>query len=243
MKTIVFSDIHSNLEALQEAFRIAEETGPFALKLCLGDTVGYGPYPSECLDLLRKDHFQMIIGNHERMLINPAERKKANSAAREAIAWTEENLSMENRIFIESLPESLMLPENLAAVHGSPNDPDEYIMRGSTAVRSIYALEESNIRVCFFGHTHIPGIFDENGNYFYEPGKIFRLDKKKHWLINPGSIGQPRDRDKRGSFCIFDSEAFTAAFIRFDYNITKTAEAMREKGLPESLAQRLSYGL
>ena len=247
MRFIVYSDIHSNLEALQEFFKIIgnqlsnKEKNRIKM-LCLGDIIGYGASPSESLSLVLENSDIILKGNHERMMLDVSLRSFANNSARRAIEWTEKQLSSKEKEKIESFPEKAEIENRILVVHGSPKDPDEYIIRSNQALESIIYLKRKGFRLCFHGHTHLPGIFDENGRYFYNSDTIFNLSTDQCYLINPGSIGQPRDGDSRGSFCIFDEETSSLIFHRFNYDIKKSAEKIKKSGLPPELGDRLYVG-
>jgi diadenosine tetraphosphatase ApaH/serine/threonine PP2A family protein phosphatase len=141
-----------------------------------------------------------------------------------------------------TLPLTQVVNNQFLIVHGSPNDPDEYITRHRQAVDSIATLKKMKLKICFFGHTHIPGILDENGMNYYTPGMPFSLSSKQFYLVNPGSIGQPRDGDHRGSFCEWDADSNTVVFHRFEYDIATAASKIENRGLPPELGQRLFSG-
>jgi predicted phosphodiesterase len=243
LKFLIISDIHSNFEALKCVIEEIKRDS-FDRIVCLGDIVGYGPQPDECVKFIRNNSVVSITGNHERMLFNPSLRIYANVNARRAIEWTDGIISVSSREFLEKLPVFLKDEEKrISFVHGSPCDPDEYIFKISVALRSIEKIKNENIRLCFFGHTHIPGIIDEDGNLYYEENVTMALDFRRYYLINPGSVGQPRDRDPRASFCVFDDAKNTVKFYRREYNISKTVEKIEEYGLPLELGERLWYGV
>jgi diadenosine tetraphosphatase ApaH/serine/threonine PP2A family protein phosphatase len=243
MKLFVISDIHSNYEALKdfldfiEGFRSSDD-----IIACLGDIIGYGPNPSECISIVRNSCRYVIAGNHERMLLDRSQREFANDRAQQAIEWTESKLSSEEREYLASLPAMLDLDGKYILAHGSPTDPDTYILRQRHAKDAIVALRAMQRFICFIGHTHIPGVFDEDGNYYYQENAWAKLQPDKLYLINPGSIGQPRDRDRRASFCMLD-EDLNITFYRYEYDIEKVFEGIKREGLPEELGERLFYGV
>jgi diadenosine tetraphosphatase ApaH/serine/threonine PP2A family protein phosphatase len=243
MKFIVFSDIHSNLEALTQFFEV---TGSMKflnhIRICLGDLIGYAGSPVECLELVRGECSYLIAGNHERMAVYPELREKANPLAVKAIEWTETKLKEEERVWLKSLPQTQLVNNQFLIVHGSPNDPDEYIFRQRQVLDSIDTMKNMKIKICFYGHTHIPGIWDESGRLSYSDNMPFNLSPNQYYLINPGSIGQPRDGDKRGSFCEWDDETNTVVFHRFDYDIDTAARKIKENRLPYELGERLYHG-
>lgn len=243
MNYILFSDIHSNLEAYHAFLdRVKPLIDGGAELICLGDIVGYGGNPSECVQLTQNIAKITISGNHERMLIHPEKRYAAVNAAVKAIEWTEEVLEPQQMDWLNDLPEMQTAYDGYLFVHGSPRDPDEYIFSSSHALRSFSAIKEAKARICFHGHTHIPGIYDEKGVYYYQDKVRLCLDSDIVYLINPGSIGQPRDGDPRGSYCVFSDEGHCVVFFRFEYDMEKAAEKIRKAGLPGELADRLRYG-
>jgi diadenosine tetraphosphatase ApaH/serine/threonine PP2A family protein phosphatase len=177
------------------------------------------------------------------MLVDPSLRYYASENALKAIEWTESALDRSGLEFIASLPITSELEDGVLLVHGSPRHPDEYIADRNTLRDSIYALEEMERRICFYGHTHVPAVYDDLNRDSYKPGKEIVLDPTRMYLVNPGSVGQPRDRDKRGSFCLYDPERRTVKFERFDYDIKSASEMILAKGLPQGLATRLYYGM
>jgi predicted phosphodiesterase len=239
LKYTIISDIHSNFIALSAFDKICDKD---AILLCLGDIIGYGAQPVECIKYIRKIASIAVKGNHERMLINEQYKKFANPFAVAAIEWSEKVIPHNYRTYIEALSDKVELGADYLLVHGSVIHPDEYITSKSKARDSIVELKNAGRKIAFFGHTHIPGIYDSDGAFHYEEDKEIRLDKDRQYLINPGSIGQPRDRDPRASFCIFDTKEKSVIFHRFDYDIQKSASLIIEKGLPPSLGNRLFYG-
>ncbi len=243
MKYIVFSDIHSNLEALTAFLEIADST-EYArhIRVCLGDTVGYAADPEACVDLVRQNCPYGIAGNHERMLLYPELRGSANLYAFKAIEWSQDRVTAAQKNWLLNLPLTQVVGNRFLIVHGSPNDPDEYITRHRQAVSSIETLKKMKLKISFFGHTHLPGILDENGMNYYSAGMPFSLSPGQYYLINPGSVGQPRDGDPRGSFCEWDEETNTVVFRRFEYDKARAAAKIEERGLPKELGERLFLG-
>ncbi|CUT05583.1 metallophosphoesterase family protein, partial [Candidatus Kryptobacter tengchongensis] len=189
MRIAIISDIHSNLEALTKAFEIIDTKNVDEI-VCLGDIVGYGANPNECVELIRKRVKYVVMGNHDyAVAVDPAELFYFSSYARESDLWTREVLTKENLDFLKSLPFTISL-KNLLFVHSAPAQPREweYIFTEAQAKVQFQYFKE---KICFIGHSHFPGIFPENG--FYN-GK---LDRNTRYIINVGSIGQPRDGDWR----------------------------------------------
>ncbi len=234
MRIAIISDIHSNLEALTKAFEIIETKNVDEI-VCLGDIVGYGANPNECVELIKKRVKYVIMGNHDyAVAVDSRELAYFSSHARESDLWTRDVLTRENLEFLKSLPFTIQL-KNLLFVHSSPAQPREweYIFTEPQAKVQFHYFNE---KICFIGHSHIPGIFPESG--FYN-GK---LEKNIRYIINVGSIGQPRDGDWRLCFGIFDTTTWTYEQIRSEYDVEKTAEKIIRNGLPEFLARRLFVG-
>lgn len=242
MKFLIISDIHSNLEALIAVFKDAEKHSIDSV-FNLGDIIGYGPDPVQCIQFAIERNFISIKGNHERMLFDKLLRKFANEIARYAIEWTDENIGYNERLFLEKLPDNYRYHEKILCVHGSPLDADEYILRSYTAKKSLEKIKNDNINICFHGHSHIPGIFDKDANFFYEIDKKIYLKEEENYLINPGSVGQPRDRNPLASYCIFDEIELSVVFHRVEFDISETCKKIASKGLPVELGMRLWYGI
>lgn len=237
MRLAIFSDIHSNLEALEAAVRRAAQAkvDQFAV---LGDTVGYGANPNECLEWVLRHAAFHLMGNHEKAVVDPTLREWFNPAARDAIVWTAEVMAQTLKREIPALP-YVRLESEMTFAHGSPDEPENfrYLMSVSDARPSFKKLEHS---LCFVGHTHIPSCFCEAAQSaeYLKPG-ILRLASGERYILNPGSVGQPRDRDPRLSFGIFDSRERTFEIIRLPYENEKAALKIRRAGLPGVLADRL----
>jgi len=246
MKSLVVSDLHANEVALSAVMDHVANRGIERI-ICLGDFVGYGARPNEVLERMRTAEADLfyVRGNHDRVAAGLDQGDDFNQAARSAAHWTRDQLSLENSDFLVNLP--LGPREDADGVlicHGSPADEDEYIFSEIEAARIFSEFESS---VMFFGHTHLPVIFALTedkvlfGNLIDQPG-VVQLDRRRRYLINPGSVGQPRDRNPLSSFAIFDSEAFSIQFFRIPYDIAATQRAIIDAGLPKILADRLSYG-
>ncbi|MGA2141592.1 MAG: metallophosphoesterase family protein [Brevinematales bacterium] len=243
MKYFVISDIHSNYDALKAfADFIKPLFSAGDVLFCLGDLIGYGPEPSECISWIADKCDYVISGNHERMLLDKTLREFANDIARRAIEWADEKLSGGEKSYLKKLPDMADTGIRIILAHGSPEDPDEYILRHSQAMSAITMMRTLKRSICFFGHTHIPGIFSEAG-YSYVPGVKINLEKDNYYLINPGSIGQPRDRDSRSSFCILDGDMLDVTFYRIPYDIDNVSRKIKEAGLPIELGERLYFGV
>jgi len=243
MKALVISDIHGNLEALQAVLKNSADN--FDQIWCLGDIVGYGPQPNECIELLKQQkNLKCIIGNHDAAAIKLLDTAFFNRDAKRSMAWTRTILTEENKQFLSSLPEQLTEQEHFTLVHGSPRAPVfEYILDTYVASLNFEILETD---YCFIGHSHIPAIFT------YNPEKTFTdliipkandYSLKPKMIINPGSVGQPRDRNPYASYILLDTEKQILDFRRISYNIETTQSAMIEHHLPEAHIARLKLGI
>lgn len=237
MRFALFSDIHSNLEALEKAHSHASGLG-IKKFVVLGDTVGYGANPNECFEWVLQNGGIVLRGNHEQALTDVRLRMGFNSAAAAAIEWTAER--MDSELIAKSLKLEYMKEENnLAFAHSSPARPESFpYLFGYEDAES--AFSEMKTRVCFIGHTHIPACFCQTGRVAetLKPG-VFKLPKEGKIILNPGSVGQPRDRDTRLAYGIYDEEAETFEIMRLEYDNHKAAEKIRKVGLPHFLADRL----
>ncbi len=235
MRIAIISDIHSNLEALTKTFEIIETKNIDEI-VCLGDIVGYGANPNECVELIRKRVKYVVMGNHDyAVAVDPTELFYFSSHARESDLWTREILTKENLEFLKSLPLTISF-KNLLFVHSSPAQPREweYIF---TEAQARIQFQYFNEKICFIGHSHLPGVFPEKGIY---NGKI---NKNTRYIINVGSVGQPRDGDWRLCFGIFDTDTWTYEQIRSEYDVEKASIKIIQNGLPEFLARRILVGL
>jgi predicted phosphodiesterase len=243
MRSAVISDIHGNLVALDAALSAVADLSVDRI-VCLGDIVGYNPWPNECVDLMREHSIVSVMGNHDRVAAGVEEPDDFNDAAREAILWTRQRLRPENREFLARLPERIFIGESIVLVHGSPRNPNEYILSTGAAEQNIHFMKERlGTTVGFFGHTHAAGLFaaDRGGIGAFGPRNM-RIEEGRAYLINPGSIGQPRDGDPRAAFLIHDNEVGTVHFLRVDYDVEAVFGAVVEAGLPASLGRRLFLG-
>jgi diadenosine tetraphosphatase ApaH/serine/threonine PP2A family protein phosphatase len=185
-----------------------------------------------------------IRGNHDRVASGIDDGSGFNGPAREAAVWTRDHLSTPNRKFLEALPQGPRPYKDIVLCHGSPFDEDEYVFSEHHAA---LVLAEYDAPIVFFGHTHLPAIFSLSpeghlGGTFVKEESTFKLDPRNRYLINPGSVGQPRDRNPESSFAMYDSKKRTVKFFRVAYDIPATQQAILRAGLPKVLAARLSYG-
>ncbi|MBN2045939.1 MAG: metallophosphoesterase family protein [Anaerolineales bacterium] len=241
MIILVISDIHANLAALET---VLKDAGEVDAVWCLGDVVGYGPNPNECIELIREQpNLVCLTGNHDAAcygLINPI---TFNYDARLAVEWTQSVLTGDNLEFLRTRPQSVEI-ENVTLAHGSPRHPVlEYLLDTQSALEN---MDYFTTDYCLIGHSHIPLMFyqeDPEGDVrllFPPPGLTQQL--KPRAILNPGSVGQPRDRDRRASYALFDPEFETWAIKRVEYDIRATQEDMRAVDLPSRHIDRLSGG-
>ncbi|MBD3380443.1 MAG: metallophosphoesterase [Candidatus Omnitrophica bacterium] len=240
MKYIVFGDVHGNLEA----FRAAVDSFPFSGEtslVCLGDTVDYGADPNECMELLDSLDTVCVLGNHDAAAIGKIGTEGFNESARASSMWTMEELKGSWARKIDSLPLEAGLG-SFSAVHGSPFRPVEfnYVLSAGEAMDAFASMET---RLCFIGHSHVAGIFRLRGERpeILPAGQI-KIEKKGKYIINAGSVGQPRDGDPRASYCIFDAGKGTVEFRRIEYDIETARKKILKKGLPPANAERLKSG-
>ena len=243
MRALILSDIHSNLEAFQAALTDAVERGGYDEIWCVGDIVGYGPDPGECIGLLRRDDYVCVVGNHDLAAARRLGTQDFNSNARQAAHWTAGQLDPEQVEFLSSLP-AVVQRGAFTLVHGSLRRPIvEYLLSAEAAVATFQLLES---RFCLVGHSHMPFICREvDSGCSFEPfaeGIPVHLGAER-LIINPGGLGQPRDGDPRPNYAMYDSDGETIERHRVEYDIATTQGKMRRAGLPEPLIRRLDFGV
>ena len=242
MRVLVMSDIHANYTALET---VIKDAGVYDAVWCLGDVVGYGPDPNACVELLSEQpNLQCVLGNHDVAALGRMPMEAFNGDARLALKWQERVLSASSMAFLDTLPQEVKADAHVTLVHGSPRDPVwEYILNTLAARMNFDAFDTD---FCFVGHTHVQS--------------VFRLDKKKdrvvldipqvgfpvklegRVILNPGSVGQPRDRDPRAAYGIYDTEKLTWEPQRVEYDIEAVQARIFESRLPEKHALRLAEG-
>ncbi len=246
MRTLVLSDLHANLTALRASLKAAE--GRWDHVVCLGDVVGYGPDPNEVISQVRVMGAVTIRGNHDKAVAELMATDDFNPVAKMAVNWTRAQLSNENLDWLAALPHGPVEAEGLMLVHGAFQDEDEYVFTPSQALEG---LLDSSSQVTFYGHTHHQGGFAYRDSQLEvlqlhprtnEVHCALRIEKEKRYLLNPGSVGQPRDGDPRASFAIADLEHNAIEFWRVPYDMGQVQERMRAARLPEPLAHRLALG-
>jgi len=240
MRYAVVSDVHSNIESLQ---RVLSMVSADDVLISLGDVVGYGPNPNECVAALRERCRHAVLGNHDLAAVENFGVENFNRAARTAIGWTQGVLNEASREWLNLLPYELRLPDFLL-VHGAPVRYFEYILDKDTAAR---AFARTDARIVFIGHTHIAEYWsrDAEGNVGHkhlQHGGELELEEGKRYIIDVGSVGQPRDLNPQACFVTYDSEQHKVRWIRYDYPIEEVQDKMRAAGLPVYLIDRLSVG-
>ena len=245
MRYLILSDLHSNWEALAAVAR--EAGGSYDRALCLGDLVGYGADPNAVVDWVRANCAHTVRGNHDRACTGPEVLEWFNPVARAAVLWTELALSPENRAWVQDVPKGPLALDGFELAHGSTADEDEYVSTAEDALEAFSYLEN---RLVFFGHTHVQGGFVWNRERVevitppleYIRRKEMKVEPECAYLVNPGSVGQPRDGDPRAAFAIYDSDTGVVSYRRAVYGVEGAQRKIRDAGLPAILADRLAVG-
>lgn len=237
----IYSDIHANLPALEVVLESMTAQG-VERRVCLGDIVGYGASPNECVSIVKENADVCVLGNHDSVAIKWDSDVGFNPYAKKAIEWTQSALTEESKQYLKSLP--YMLEENdICFVHASPMSPADWIYV-TDLEDALDAYDHFSERHCFFGHTHSPVIVamrDGEIPKVIETGS-YALENGERLLMNVGSVGQPRDRDPRACYCLYDTENRTVKLVRLEYDIARTQKVMRDAGLPDFLVERLELG-
>ena len=243
MRLLIISDIHANLTAFESVLEDAHNQWDYVW--CLGDVVGYGPEPHACIELLQQYQHICIAGNHDWAAVGLIDTIDFNEDAALANQWTAQQLSEEDREYLKSLP--LVTSEgNFTLAHGSPREPTwEYLFSSKAAEEN---LEFFDTPFCLVGHSHVPLLFEysEEGmklRKLRQGGAGSKLEDSRRIIINPGSVGQPRDHDPRASYALYDSDKKIIYHYRIEYDIEATQQKMEQEKLPEFLILRLSHGM
>jgi predicted phosphodiesterase len=246
MRILVLSDLHANATSLDAVLDAAK--GRWDLSVCLGDVVGYGPDPNEVSARVRELGTQTIRGNHDKAVAGLMNTEDFNPVAKAAVDWTRAQLQPDHLEWLRALPHGPFETEGVVLVHGAFQDEDEYVF---TPAQALDGLLDSTADVTFFGHTHHQGGFAHRDSQLEvlqirprstESFAALRIENPRRYLLNPGSVGQPRDSDPRAAFAIADLEHQIVEFWRVPYDISAVQERMRAARLPEPLAQRLLVG-
>jgi diadenosine tetraphosphatase ApaH/serine/threonine PP2A family protein phosphatase len=247
MRYLIFSDLHANLDAFEAVLGAAP---PADRILILGDIVGYGAEPNAVIDRVRAlDPVQIIRGNHDKVASGLEMPDSFNPAALQSAAWTFDKLTGDNRAWLYAIPPGpAEIDETIEICHGSPEDEDEYLFSAADAGRVFPSVKRP---VCFFGHTHVAVSYSTCANFkeveLREPDQdetstIIGIKARRHYLINPGAVGQPRDGDPRAAFAYFDTTTQSVELRRVPYDVARAQQRIRAAGLPDVLARRLGLG-
>ncbi len=241
MRYIIFSDLHSNLEALTQ-FQKEIETVGYDKLVCLGDIVGYGADPNSCVQWVRENADVTVAGNHDWAAVEKTDANYFNSYAYESCLWTRKKLTAENKNFLRSLP--LYHEEGgVHWVHASPFEPDawHYVTSKAGAERHFKSFETP---ICFVGHSHKPVVIEQTADGVVSDyvAEFCGVASGTRYIFNDGSLGQPRDGNPAAAFIIYDSDEKTVQVRRFEYDLNSAQKKIRENGLPHYLAERLAHG-
>lgn len=245
LRFLILSDVHANWYALQAV--LADSDKQFDQIVCCGDLVGYNPHPAKIIEWTRANCSSVIRGNHDKVVAGIDNLEWFNEVAQAAARWTTANLGPDELQYLRELPKGPLQIEEFTICHGAPQDEDEYITNAREAAACFAHLP---LPLVFFGHTHLQGgFFSKHGRIGAIPQIPWRereltiaLEPDIVYMINPGAVGQPRDSDPRAAYAIFDSDQRLITLRRIAYKVQKTAEDIREAGLPEVLAFRLFQG-
>src|SRR5467141_2470089 len=246
MRILVLSDLHSNSTALEAVLAAAKNR--WELSVCLGDVVGYGPDPNEVTPRLRELGTQTIRGNHDKAVTGLMPTDDFNPVAKAAVDWTRAQLQPGHLDWLSGLPPGPLATDGIVLVHGALQDEDEYVF---TPAQALEGLLDSTAAITFFGHTHHQGGFSYQDTQLEvlqirprpsEPFAALQIEEPRRYLLNPGSIGQPRDGDPRAAFAIADLDHHIVEFWRVPYDIAAVQERMQSAGLPDPLIERLAAG-
>ena len=245
MRYLIVSDLHANWQALEAV--VQETAGRYDRALCCGDLIGYCADPNPVIEWVRDNCAAIVRGNHDRACTGQEDLEWFNPVARQAALWTQAALTPANTEYVTGLAKGPLDIDGFQLSHGSPFDEDEYVLGADEAEQAFGYLER---RLAFFGHTHLQGGFIWNcarvelipRPSLHSHRHLLEVDPACGYLINPGSVGQPRDGDPRAAYAIFDSDAAIVAYHRVEYDVELAQHRIRASGLPAVLADRLSAG-
>jgi diadenosine tetraphosphatase ApaH/serine/threonine PP2A family protein phosphatase len=240
VRVAVVSDIHGNLQALEAVLASIDQDAPDEI-WCLGDLVGYGPRPNRCCALVAERADVCLIGNHDLAALGRLDLEIFSPDAALTAEWTARQLEPKSRTFLETL-EPKGVRDEVGLFHASPRDPVwEYVLSPGIAYAALAATPQTLVLV---GHSHVALAFRLSTTTLATAAEGTEVElAEDRWLLNPGSVGQPRDGDPRAAWLLLDVEAGRARFQRVEYDVAATQAAMREQGLPEALAARLDHGV
>ncbi|MGB7970430.1 MAG: metallophosphoesterase family protein [Candidatus Deferrimicrobiaceae bacterium] len=244
MRIAVVSDIHSNEDALDAVIREIDRQRVDRV-LHLGDLVGYNAEPEKCIRWAREHSAAGVMGNHDAVVTGKASGEFFHAPALLAARWSAEHISPESLAYLSALPESHRFSEEILLVHGAPSDPDRYLFLLEEAEEEVDMLSKgSPPRVVFFGHTHVPVAYvrKKDGSTVSAPLEALRIEEGETAMLNPGSVGQPRDRNPHSSFLIFETGSGEASWTRVPYDVKSCQQKVRAAGLPGFFAARLADG-
>lgn len=237
---VIISDVHSNLEALRAVVDTFPREGIRKI-ISVGDTIDYGADPDACIDMVKDIADVNVLGNHDAAVLGKIKTDSFNESARESDIWTRENLSRSGLEYLESL-ELVEKVEDMTIVHGTLHSPEDFIYMMSTA-NAMHTFEIMETQICFVGHSHVPGA------YVLREGKVHEIDKSlielednARYIVNAGSVGQPRDKDPRACYCLYDEEKREIEFRRVEYDMEAARKKIIDAGLPRKLGDRLLVG-
>jgi predicted phosphodiesterase len=242
LRYALFGDIHGNLEALEVVMAQFEREGVDEY-ICLGDIVGYGANPKECLEIVQSkcSSGRVVAGNHDHAICGKLNIDFFNSYARQAVLWTREQLSRDDIAYLHALDLVQRVDDSLTVVHGTLNFPEmfDYI---TTSYDAHLTLELLETPVCFLGHSHVPVTFFQGPTVTFSMDAEIEIRGDRKTLVNIGSVGQPRDENPKAAYAIYDTDQQKVWVKRIDYDVDKAGRKIMAAGLPEILAERLKYG-
>ncbi len=246
MRLMIFSDIHGNIGALEAVLAHSQDKGIHRY-ICLGDIVGYGPHPNECISRVKRlKNCRSVAGNHDLAALWETSPYGMSPDAKEAILWTMDQLTPQNKIFLQSLPDRIDF-YGMSFAHANPYNPRgwRYVTDRKYALRSFAGTQS---RLSFIGHSHRPLLITRKNLLMVDFTSVsglpeFTIPEPKRCIVNCGSIGQPRDRDTRSCYLVFDTRRHQLTFYRVSYDTSKSAQAVLDAGLPRGIGMRLLKGI
>jgi predicted phosphodiesterase len=241
MKIAIYSDVHSNLEALEAVFKDMKREEPDK-KFFLGDAVGYGPNPNECVEFIRENSDVVLAGNHDWAAVGMTDHSYFNPYAKDSILWTMDVLTEANKAYLKTLL-PYGISDNVQLAHSSPLSPEEwsYVHSLQDAMDNYPALKKD---VCFIGHSHLPVIMEyaDAANILPIHDIYKTLEKHRKYVINVGSVGQPRDSNREACYLVYDDKIRNIEYRRVEYDVARVQKKMTKLKLPEHLIRRLAEG-